>query len=286
MALKILILKFFSLNIAKIQNLTSFTSKIRLKIWKQKALNFSARSQGSGWCKQMLMTWKLIGASCHLLSKYSWKQLLLKKINFSRKEEFFSCFRRKESRKIPWKHDSHDDDCEGGRRLTPGGVHSRRRTGKKKVWNFYVKSNFGTFLTFLWWTTFGGKQMLEFAVILREINLWWMEKVWYLTFLPLFTWNHVLWHFLNLINFHVHNVRIAKENFPANKYFQNLLKIFQIISYNELRFWGPQNDQSKLLYWYGLFGLIRMNHWKLHIFHFLRNNKILLNTTFCITPSR
>ena len=29
-----------------------------------------------------------------------------------------------------------------------------------------------------------------------------------------------------------------------------------------------------------------MHHGILHIFHFSRNNKILLNTTFCITPSR
>ena len=95
---------------------------------------------------------------------------MLKKINFSRKEEFISCFRRKESRKVSWKHDSHDDDCEGGRRLTPGGVHSRRRTGKKKVWNFYVKSNFRTFLTFLWWKTFE-ENKLDLTLILRKYKL-------------------------------------------------------------------------------------------------------------------
>ena len=59
-------------------------------------------------------------------------------------QEIVSClnFLREIEAKISGKHDSHDDDCEGGRRLTPGGVHSRRRTGKT---NFYVKSTFGRF---------------------------------------------------------------------------------------------------------------------------------------------
>ena len=51
----------------------------------------------------------------------------------------------------------------------------------------------------------------------------------------------------NLFSFRSHNVRTAKENFPSNKNFQNLLKTFQIASYNEQRFWGPQNDQLKPL---------------------------------------